>query len=114
MSSGLNKTDSMYLQRLSSGPVSFVYAPHGRGTKLVRSTVSVSLQKHYRRLAVAGYCAEKVTGCNGRNEPPEHTITYTLTALGRQELGIHAQVMPPVHRQASLTDAELLAEGACE
>ena len=111
--SGLNKTDKTYLQRLVQGPVQFTHAidVNGRKTKLGRSTVSVSLQKHYHRLAVGGYCAEAVTGCNGHNEPPETTVTYTLSALGRAELGIHKEPPPPVNRSQPLSDVELYLEG---
>lgn len=113
----LNKTDQKYLERLAQGSVSFTYAVDlngGRTAKLVRSSVSSSLQKHYHRLAVAGYVAEVVSGCGGRGDPAEHTVTFTLTALGRKALGLRAPRAPTVNRSRSLTESELLAEGAIE
>lgn len=109
----LNKTDETYLNRLSQGPVIYTHAidTTGRKTKLVRSTTSPSLQKHYHRLAVDGYCAEVVSGCGGHGEPPETSVTYTLTALGRSVLGIRAPTPRPINRWTPPSDAELAAEG---
>lgn len=110
---GISKTELMLLQRVSQGPVSFTHAPlvSGKGTKLVRSSISPSRQKDLYALAVRGYLAHAVTGCGGHGTPPETTVTYTLTSQGRSALGIHPRAMPPVHRNLPLTDEQLAREG---
>lgn len=109
----ISKTELLLLQRVAQSPVSFTHAPQvrGKGTKLVRSTLSPSRQKELYALSIRGYLAHAVTGCGGHGTPPETTVTYTLTAQGRVALGIHHRAMPPVHRNLPLTDAQLEREG---
>lgn len=108
----LNNTDSMYLERLVKGPIEFVHGIdiNGNATKLLRSTVSPSLQKHYHRLAVAGYVSEKIDGCGGN--PPEHVVTYTLTALGRGAINLRAEPKKTVNRWTPPSNYELAQEGS--
>lgn len=109
----MTKTEQLLLERCEQGPVSFTHAADikGRYTRLVRSTISPSQQKHLHELAVAGYVAERVSGCGGLGTPPESTVTYSLTALGRSVLGIRAPTPVPIHRTMPLTDEELELEG---
>lgn len=108
----LNKTDQTYLNRLAQSAVSFTHEPNatGKGTRLVRSTVSGSLQKHYHRLAVDGYCAESITGSHDPG-PPQTVVSYTLTALGRDALGLHKPLAKPVNRSRPLSESELYRDG---
>jgi hypothetical protein len=110
----LNKTDKMYLERLATGPVQFIHGIdiHGRATKLLRSSVSPSLQKHYHRLAVSGYVSEVVSGDNGQGNPPEHVVTYSLTALGRSKINLRNEPKPPVNRWTPPSNYELAQEGS--
>jgi len=109
----MNKTDQMLLDRVARGPVSFTHGVdvRGRHTKLVRSTISPSQQKHLHRLAVMGLLSEKVEGCGGHGSPPETVVTYALTAMGRAEQGIRAPTPVPHNRWTPPTDAELEVEG---
>jgi hypothetical protein len=113
MREGLSGNDRKYLERLGKGDVLFTHAIdiNGRATKLVRSTVSQSLQKHYHRLALEGLCAERVHGCGGHGSPPETTVTYSLTAMGREALGLHREEPPTRNRWTPPSDAELAREG---
>jgi hypothetical protein len=109
----LKHNDRLLLQRVSQGPVAFTHAidVSGRYTKLVRSSISYSQNKHLHRLALEGYLCQKVTGCGGHGEPPETVVTYTLTALGREALDIHAPRKPTVNRWTAPTEEEMLKEG---
>lgn len=101
---------TLLLQRVAQGPVYFTHAvdEKGRETKVVRSTTSPTNQKHLHALALEGYVAETVTGTL---IPQETTVTYTLTAKGREFLGLHAATPRPVHRSLPLSDKQLEAEG---
>lgn len=101
---------TLLLQRVAQGPVYFTHAvdPQGRETKVVRSTTSPSNQKHLHALALEGYVAAAITGTP---TPPETTVTYRLTAKGREFLGLHAPTPRPIHRALPLTDKQLEAEG---
>lgn len=103
----MKSTDVMLLERCARGPVSFTHAPTVRGhtTKLVRSTLGPKQQAPLHALACAGYLSEKVTGLM---DTMETTITYTLTALGREELGIHSRRAQP--RNATPTPSESMLE----
>lgn len=105
----MNSTDIMLLQRCAQGPVSFTHAPTvtGHKTKLVRSTLSPKQQVPLHQLALAGLLAEAVEGCLHNQET---TVTYTLTALGRDTLGLHGRQERPQHAIQSPTDAQLLRE----
>lgn len=108
----LTKNDVTLLERCIKNPAVFTFAPCGKGgthAKLLRSNLSVSQRKHLDRLALAGMIARSTsgdpTGC-----PPETHVTYTTTALGRDEAGIHAPIKPPVNQALPLTDSQLLAQ----
>lgn len=114
--SELNKSDILLLQRAATSPIEFVYSPcvNSPHVKLTRSSISQSQKKHLHRLAVGGYLAEATGGCGGHGEPPETKITFTLTAMGRQSLGIHAATRQRERRGNVYTDAALEAEAGRE
>jgi hypothetical protein len=102
------------LERCLQGPVSFTHAIDMAGKvqpRVIRSTLSPSQQKYLHALALRGLAFEAVTGCGGRGEPPECTVTYSISSLGRLALGCKAHM--PEHTRAStaLTDEQLEAEG---
>lgn len=102
------------IRRCAKQPVFYAYAPcAGGGThaKLVRANADEHISRDLHRLALDGYLAERIAGCGGRGEPPETVITYTVTALGRDSVGLHRAQVPAKHRSQPLTDAELEAEG---
>lgn len=105
----MRSTDIMLLERCAAGAVSFTHEPNpsGRGTRLVRSSISPSQQKKLRELANGGYVAEAVSG-----DPIQSvtTVTYTLTALGRNELGIHAKKKQRRNNTTPPTDSALERE----
>lgn len=105
----MKSSDLMLLERCARGPVSFTHAPTVRGhtTKLVRSTLGPKQQAPLHQLALAGFLAEKIEGCPLVGET---TVTYTLTARGRDVLGIHKRQMPPQYATPNPTDAQLLRE----
>lgn len=107
----MKSIDIMLLERCAQGPVSFTHAPTVRGhtTKLVRSTVSPKQQAPLHQLALAGLVAEAVDP-QASISPPESTVTYTLTARGRDALGLHARQMPPQHNFPLPSDAQLIRE----
>lgn len=109
----LRANDLTILQRCASGPVRFVYAPDPKGgshAKLLRSDVSPSLRKHFDSLALDGYVARAITGCEGKKEPPETVVTFTMTAYGREHIGV-ARPVAPLQRVTRLkTNAQLLEE----
>ena len=109
----LKHNDRLLLQRVRKGPVLFTHAADmsGRYTKLVRSTLSISQSKHLHRLALEGYLCEKITGCGGMGEPPETTVTYTLTALGRDAIGDKPTRKPEVNRWTPPSEEDMLREG---
>lgn len=90
----MKSTDVMLLERCAQGPVSFTHEPTVRGnkTKLVRSTLSPKQQEPLYQLSLEGLLARKVSGCPIDGET---TVTFTLTALGRDALGIHARRQQP-------------------
>lgn len=103
----MNAHDRMLLERAQK-TVSFTYCPAlttGR-VKLVRSSLSEGQKKHLHRLAIEGYLAESWHGCGGHGEPPETTVTFSLTAKGRDFLGIHAAPKPRVHGPCEEEDVE--------
>lgn len=103
----MTKTDIMLLQRVAQGPVSFTHGVNARGaTKLLRSTISSSQQKHLHRLALGGWVAE-VVNPKASISPPETTVTYSLTSLGREELGIHKRLEPNVHHVKLPSESQL-------
>lgn len=109
----LTKADKMLIERCHTGPVSFTYEPCPAGrkhAKLVRSTISVTQQKKLHALAVQGLVAERITGCTDGG-PPTTTIEYTVTAAGREALGIACPVKPPVHWHALPTEEQMAKEG---
>lgn len=112
MGAKLTTTEIMLLERVARGPVSFTHAPlaSGKGTKLVRSSMSPSQQAPLHDLAMRGLLARAVTG-SAPHFPLETHVTYTLTSLGRDALGLHAVLPLPVHRDVSLTDEQLEREG---
>jgi hypothetical protein len=97
------------LERVAKDPVVFVYAPHGKGVKLESSSVSPSLKKHIEALTLTGHVSRKdsgePTGC-----PPTMSTTFTVTALGREELDMHKAVKPDERVTRPLTESELLAQ----
>lgn len=103
----MNSNGTMLLERCARGPVSFTHAPTVRGhtTKLVRSTLGPKQQAPLHALALAGYLAEKVDGCP---LDVETTVTYTLTALGREWLGMHKRREQP--RNSVPTPSESMLE----
>lgn len=108
----LTKADKMLLERVAHGEVSFTYEPNSSGkVKLVRSTTSGAAQPKYHALAILGLLSEAVTGTPGHAGPPTTTVTFTLTALGRNEMGIHAERRPNVHWRPPVTEAELAKDG---
>lgn len=107
----LTKADKMLLERVAHGEVSFTFEPNARGkVKLVRSTTSGAQQPKYHALAVLGLLAEHVTGTPGHAGPPTTTVTFTLTSLGRSEMGIRAEPPRPVHWTPPVTEAELMKD----
>lgn len=109
----LRANDVTVLQRCLTSAVTFVYAPDPRGgshAKLVRSTVSPSLRKHYDQLALDGYCARSITGCNGSKEPPETVVAFTITARGREAIDAPRPVKPLTRVSRLKTNAQLLEE----
>lgn len=104
----LTKAERMLLERVHHDLVSFTFEPNARGkTKLVRSTTSGAQQPKYHALAVKGLLAESVTGTPGHNGPPTTTVEFTLTSLGRDELGVHAGHKPLVNFHPLATEEEL-------
>lgn len=97
------------LERVAKDPVVFVYAPHGKGVKLESSSVSVSLKKHMEALALSGHVSRRDTG-EPAGCPPTMSITFTVTALGREELDLHNAVKPDERVTRPLTESELLAQ----
>lgn len=108
----LNRAETTLLERVAASPVSFTHAPNARGTstKLVRSSISPSRQAQLVELTARGYVSRAITG-SAPHFPLETTVTYTLTALGRVVLGLHARTELPKHRDVSLTDEQLEREG---
>lgn len=114
MQDALSYNDKMLIERAARSPVSFTHAIDLAGkttTKVVRSTMSPRWQKDYHRLALIGFVGEAVTGCGGHGEPPEHTVTYRTTSLGRAAVGLHEPEKPRVNGSTAYTDAELEADG---
>lgn len=110
----INDDQKKLLKRCAKGPVSFTHAIDLSGrvqTRVIRSTIKSSLQKHLHRLALSGLVFENVTGCGGHGEPPEHTVTYTISALGRSAIGLHAPAPKRTRASTALTDEQLEAEG---
>lgn len=103
----MTKAEIMFLERVHAGAVSFTYEPDpngGKHARLVHSTVSGAQQPKYHALAVQGLLAEKVTG-----EPHKArtTVSFTLTASGREVLGVHAPAPRPVHWSPPISEEEL-------
>lgn len=105
----MKSADVMLLERCAQSPVSFTHAVTivGRRPKLVRSTIGPKQQAPMHQLAVAGYLSEKVTGCPHDGET---TVTYTLTALGREAMGIYQRSKPARYARPWPTDAQLERE----
>lgn len=97
------------LQKLAAGPVVYTYAPNGKGVKLESSTTSVSLKKHFEDLAHSGHAFRRDTG-EPTGCPPTMSITFTLTALGREELDMYAATHADTRVSAPASEAKLLAE----
>lgn len=97
------------LERVSTTPATFTFEPHGKGVKLVASNISVSQRKHLDTLASDGLVARHgsgdPTGC-----PPHTTMTYSLTALGRDELDMHTRVTPAKNFTEPASESRLLDE----
>jgi hypothetical protein len=112
MTSALNHNERLLLQRVARGPVSFTHAPlvSGKGTKLVKSTLSPSQQAPLASLASRGLLARAVTG-SAPHFPLETHVTYTITSLGQEALGMQPARKPRVNRNLPLTDEELEREG---
>jgi hypothetical protein len=102
----LNAADRMLIERAAESPIEFTYAPvtMRRNAKLVRSSISPKWKEPLHRLAVAGYLAESTTGCGGHGEPPETTIGFTITALGRGAIGLRAAPAVRARRIPGATD----------
>lgn len=114
MDAGLKVDDKKLLRRCARGPVSFTHAIDLEGkvqTRVIRSTIPRGRQKELHALALHGLVCEAVTGCGGHGEPPEHTVTYTLTAYGRAALGLHAPEGVRTRGSTALTDEQLAEEG---
>lgn len=107
----LSKADKMFLEKVAAGPVSFTYEPGANGhVKLVRSTTSGAQQPKYHALAVAGYLAEAVNGEIHHEAPPTTTVSFTMTAMGREALGLHSEPKPFVHHHRLPTEEELAVD----
>ena len=111
MLKGPNSNDRTRIELCFTKPATFTYAPHG-GTHptLIRSSCSPSQRAHLERLALAGYLAKSVVTPGAHFDPPEHTVMFKVTALGREAIDIFRPVKPLVNFQRSKTNAELLAE----
>lgn len=110
----LKDTDKALLLRCARGPISFTHAIDLEGhvqTRVIRSTIPPQRQKELHALALRALVAETVTGCGGHGEPPEHTVSYTLTAFGRVAIGLHAPDPVRTRGSTALTDEQLAAEG---
>jgi hypothetical protein len=102
----------MLLERVAHGEVSFTFEPNARGkTKLVRSTTSGAQQPKYHALALKGLLAEAVNGTPGHAGPPTTTVSFTLTAAGRGEMGIHHEHKPNVNWHPAPTEADMERDG---
>lgn len=111
MSSSLTKHDRLLLERVQSGEVSFTWEPNSRGgVKLVKSTTKKGDQPKYHDLALKGLLSEKVDGHPGHSGPPVTTISFTLTALGKDALGLHAPARAPVHFTKVASEEELMKD----
>lgn len=109
----LTPEERSVLERCIKAPIFYTYAPCPVGdphVKLIRFNADVILRPALDRLAMLGLVARSVTGCEGRREPPETTVTYTATALGRDEVGVHAPIQPLRNVTRLKTSARMLEE----
>lgn len=111
----LTKNDKTLIERCIKEAIIYTYAPCERGgthVKLVRSTTSISLRKRLHALALAGYVSEAVEGTADHEKPPETSIVFKATALGREAVDYHEPIKPQVYSVRSATDTELLEDAS--
>jgi hypothetical protein len=76
----------------------------------LRYSAAPALRKRLDELCLRGWVSKLVHGCEGRREPPETTLTYVITALGRDAAGIHRSIKKLKNVVRLKTDAALLEE----
>lgn len=105
----MKSTEIMLLERCAQSAVSYTHAPtiRGKTTKLVRSSLSPKQQKPLNELALAGHVSRHISGCPLDGET---TVTYTITAKGRDALGLHARRQQPKNATPWPTDSALERE----
>lgn len=106
----LKANERSLIERVLQSPLAFTWGPCPKGgthARLLRSSGSPSQVKHLRRFALAGLLSEKITDSAS---PPEHTVTYTITALGREAIDHYAAIAPRRNADRAATDSELLRE----
>lgn len=101
----MNGIERLCLQRIATSPVSFTHAidMRGKATKLARSSISPSQQKICEALAIQGFVSRAVSGDHS-STPPETSVTYTLTALGRAELDMKPERRAYVNHRPSVRE----------
>lgn len=108
----LTRADRALLTTIvKQGKVHYRFEPCPRGAahaKLVDSTLPRSRQADCHRLALAGLLACEV---DGDAHTPHTTVRYSLTAMGRDALGMRRAMPAQVHRQSHLSEDALAQEG---
>jgi hypothetical protein len=106
----LTANDKTIIARCVTEPAVYTFHPKGEGVKYARFNMPPKYRVRLHELALAGYVSETVTGCGGVGCPPETTITFAATALGREAVDHYRDVKPLTNFERVKTDAQLLAE----
>lgn len=102
--------EAKILTDLLAKPVVYIYAPvRGTHAKLVNKAKE-ELRPPMDAMCLKGWVSKHVTGCEGRREPPETHVTYTITALGRLAIDHHPPVKPLRNVVRLKSNAKLLEE----
>jgi len=104
------KPDSLQLlKRLADKPARFGYEiPHAghKTPKLVSATHRGIKGKELSALALEGYLARRAIDDGPRDEPAI-VVTFTLTAKGREALGLKPERPPPRYRRKLPSESEM-------